>query len=244
MCVFWVFEYVRISSCCFHSTIRNVKGFHLGCTQNSLRQDFGKGSLFWSEGAERDREDEKKKKKTVMGIWLSWLPLWASGVQYHWGPQKNRVECASKLFHEGWEARAFIHQFPSPNWSRVALRNTSSLSLLALTALDKALRQKSYLSDLRWDVTACLGTMTSDSWNHRWPEGTWCRAKSTCCSWPCNLALKPCELTNLHKCSNVLWNLIVQQIMDPNWHLIWGSRNAFTIQEYSIYKYLFESCKC
>lgn len=44
--------------------------------------------------------------------------------------------------------------------------------------------------------------------------------KSTRCSWPCSLALKPYELTNLHKCcSNVLWNLMVQQIMGPNWHL-------------------------
>ena len=129
---------------------------------------FGAVSRNSHEGAKRNREDEKPG----MGIWLSRLPPWASGAQCPCGPRKNHVECASKLFHEGWEARAFIHQFPSPSWSRVALRNTSSLSLLAFTALDKALRQKSYLGDLRWDVTACLGTMTSNSWNHRWPEGT------------------------------------------------------------------------
>ena len=48
MCVFGVFKYVRNSSCCFHTTIRNVRGFSLSCTQNSLRREFGKGSLFWS----------------------------------------------------------------------------------------------------------------------------------------------------------------------------------------------------
>lgn len=186
-------------------------------------------------------------KKPVMGVWLSRLPPWASGAQCHWGPQNNHVDCASKLFHEGWEARAFIHQFPSPSWSRVALRNTSSLSLLVFTALNKALRQTSYLSDLKWDVTASLGTMTSDSWNHRWPEGTWCRvqkaratADRTTLPWGLWTRRPPQMLFHCLMKSNSAESHGSKLTLFSPFEF---SRNAFKIQEYSRYKYLFESWK-